>query len=449
MYRRLSELKRRFPGVPVIALTATADRSVRSDIAALLGLDNPELFLGSFDRPNIRLSVLPGKERFEQILHMVLRYRDESGIVYCSSRKACEQLEKKLRAKGVSARAYHAGLDAETRRTIQSDFIRDEIQVITATIAFGMGIDKPDVRFVIHYNMPGNLESYYQEIGRAGRDAEDAEAVLFYSYRDIQQQLNFIARIEHDDYRNIQEAKLKRMQEYAESHVCRRRVLLSYFNEIPEHDCGNCDVCSNPPEYIDGTIIAQKALSAVKRCREAISAGTLVDILRGNMSREVENRGLNRIPTFGVGRDVSPAAWQQYIQQLIHLGALEPDYRDRFTLKIPEQGSRILFKNQKVKLVSMDTISRRREQQENLRLHSDTEQDVNPALLEALKKLRRRLAEESGVPPYIVFSDASLKDMAARKPLNELAFRMVKGVGDHKAELYSGIFIQCIREYGD
>jgi ATP-dependent DNA helicase RecQ len=448
-YRQLHRLVASLPGIPVAALTATADRAVRSDIGEMLGMREPERFVSSFDRPNISLNVLPGQQKFRQIQAILSRHLLESGIIYCSSRKSCEQLAEKLIAAGHRARAYHAGMSASDREEVHDRFIDGRDSIICATIAFGMGIDKPDIRFVIHYNMPGNLESYYQEIGRSGRDGDPAEAYLFYSYRDVQTQQGFIDAIGDAEYRKIQAAKLQRMQEYAESAVCRRRVLLSYFSEVMHEPCGNCDVCANPPEYFNGTIHAQKALSAVIRSRETLPVSLLVDVLRGASTREVGELGLHRIKTYGAGRDTSAFAWQLYLQQMIQQGILELDYRDSFRLKLTELSRPILSGDREVDLISFETIKRRQEELKKrpAAFPGAGEAEFDPDLFEELRRYRLAIARELGKPPFVVFSDATLRDMAARKPKSEAEFLAVKGVGEHKAKIYGSGFLQLIGEY--
>ncbi len=448
-YRQLRRLVERLPGVPVAALTATADRAVRSEIGDLLGMKEPESFISSFDRPNISLSVLPGQKKYQQILSILSRHPLESGIIYCGSRRACEQLSDKLNSSGHKAEAYHAGMSDEDRDSVHDRFIDGRTPVICATIAFGMGIDKPDIRFVNHYNMPGNLESYYQEIGRAGRDGDPAEAFLFYSYRDVQTRQGYIEEISDPDYRRIQRAKLDRMQEYAESSVCRRRVLLSYFSEAVSEPCGNCDVCSNPPEYFNGSIHAQKALSAVIRAREKLSVTTLVDVLRGSATREIEERGLHAIKTYGAGRETSAFAWQLYIQQMIQLGILEIDYRDHFTLKFTELSKPVMYGREEVQLISFDTIKRRQEDLKKARSQFTHEADGphDHELFEKLREHRTAIAREIGKPPYVVFSDVSLRDMARIVPRSLSDFHRVRGVGEHKARVYGESFLDVINQY--
>lgn len=444
-YQHLKVLKKRFPHVPVIALTATADKAVRSDIATSLGLREPRVLVSSFDRPNLSLAVLPGQDRFKAIERIIARHAGRCGIVYCTSRAGTEKLAAKLQAAGVRAEHYHAGLEAAERSRVQDDFIQGKVHVICATIAFGMGIDKGDVRFVVHYNMPGTLEGYYQEIGRAGRDGRPAETVLFYSYADVQTHMHFAGDIGDERYREVVIAKLERMKAYAEAQVCRRRVLLSYFSEEAVEPCGNCDVCKDPPQYFDGTVLAQKALSAVARSMGRLSLSVLVDVLRGTYSPEVQEKAWQRLRTFGAGHDTGVFAWVHFIQQFIQLGLLEVDYRDHHHLKLTPLGGSVLRGGHAVQLVTPETVKERQARSKakreapSVQAHTDTAE-----LVHVLKELRRTIAREIGKPAYIVFSDASLQDMAEKRPSGIAAFRTVSGVGDHKARLYAERFLAAI-----
>lgn len=441
-YKQLHVLKQRFPDVPVIALTATADKAVRHDIGRSLGMAEHRLFIAGFDRPNLSLAVLPGLKKFGQLRQIMQRHRGNCGIIYCGSRNETERLAAKLRESGFDAAHYHAGMEGEERARTQDDFIQGRTRIICATIAFGMGIDKGDVRFVVHYNMPGTLEGYYQEIGRAGRDGAPAETVLFYSYRDVQQQLGFIENIEHDAYRSVQRAKLERMQAYAEAQVCRRKVLLSYFSEPPMEACGNCDVCKDPPTYFDGTTLAQMALSAVARTRQTIGVSTLIDVLKGTHGPEVKEKGLEGIKTFGAGRNTTAFAWHLFIQQFVQQGLLEIDYTDHYHLKLTPRAEEVLFQDRKVELVTPETVKERQEEQKKVKVPGRTELPAgNADLYETLKALRKTIAAQLGKPAFVVFSDASLRDMSARMPLTEGEFREVNGVGEHKAERYAGPFL--------
>ncbi len=448
-YSKLYIIKRHMPDVPVVALTATADKAVRSDIGELLGMDNPLYFISSFDRPNLSLAVLPGRKKWEQIRQIVSRHQGKSGIIYCSSRNGTEALAAKLQAAGFSANYYHARLSADMRDSIQDEFIEGKTKIICATIAFGMGIDKSNVRFVIHQNMPKNLEGYYQEIGRAGRDGQPAETVLFYSYADVQLQLKFIGEVDNEQYRNIQLAKLERMREYAEAQVCRRKILLSYFSETPaDGACGNCDVCKNPPKYFDGTVLAQMALSALHRTKEQVNMSLLVDVLKGSYSPAVREMGFDQVKTFGAGRNQTQFAWLLYIQQFVQQGIMELDYKDKYRLKLTPLSNDILFKGKKVNLVDYDTVKERQEEQKKVKIEKvKVALEYDDGLYDHLRNLRNKLAEEVGKPSYVIFSNASLEDMSAHTPANIREFLQVNGVGEHKARKYGEPFIRAIDEY--
>ncbi len=447
-YRKLSVLKKIFPHIPVVALTATADKAVRADIGNLLNLRNPRYFISSFDRPNLTLSVLPGQKKWEQIIRFVRRHPGESGIIYCLSRKNTETLAQKLKAAGVKAKHYHAGLENGDRQKTQEEFLQGDIDIICATIAFGMGIDKPNIRFVIHYNMPGNLESYYQEIGRAGRDGKPADTILFYSYRDIQTQLSFINEIEDEQYRKIQIAKLKRMQEYAEAQICRRKILLSYFSEVLEEDCGNCDVCKNPPRFFDGTMQTQIALSAIYRMKQKANVSTLVDVLKGSYSDTVKANGFHEIKTFGKGRDLSAFAWQMFIQQMIQQGIVEMDYKDHSTLKLNALSKKILFENKKVKLISPEVIKERQNSKAAERPQKQTKKELaKQELFDELRKLRKEIADRMDKPAFSVFTDNTLYDMVEKLPGNYDEFLEIEGVGEYKASQFANIFLKTIARF--
>lgn len=445
-YSQLKFIKRDFPDTPIIALTATADKLTRKDIVDQLGLTQPEIFVASFDRPNISLEVRPGQKRREQILAFIQRKPGQSGIIYCLSRKSTEDLAAKLKAKGINAGFYHAGLSAAERSRIQEAFINDQVPVIAATIAFGMGIDKSNVRWIVHYNLPKNMESYYQEIGRAGRDGTTADTLLFYSYGDIMI-LREILEKNQSENTEIQMAKLERMQQYAESLACRRRILLNYFSEDSNERCGNCDNCLNPPTYFDGTIIAQKALSAVYRLRESVGLRLLIDVLRGSGRKEVFERGFQDIKTYGAGREYSFLDWQHYLLQLINLGYLEIAYDQKSVVKMTPASQRVLFQQEKIQLVQQTTVKARQEAAKAKAKPATKRQRVRDDLFEVLRQLRKRLAQERGVPPYIIFSDATLEEMAARRPMQDVDLQQVSGVGERKLQLYGDAFMQAIKDF--
>jgi len=449
-YRQLKFLKKTFPNVPVIALTATADKLTRKDIVVQAELQNPEIFIASFDRPNLSLEVRPGRKKMEQILEFVGKRPNQPGIIYCLARKTTESLAEKLRENGVNAAAYHAGLDDRTRPKVQEDFINDRTTVICATIAFGMGIDKGNVRWVIHYNLPKNIEGYYQEIGRSGRDGSDADTLLFYSAQDVAMLREFITEGD-GQHREIQLAKLERMHQYATALICRRKILLNYFNETMLENCGNCDVCKNPPMYFDGTVIAQKALSAASRLGEQVGTGMLVDVLRGSKSYNLVSNGYDKIKTYGAGKDVRQEDWFFYLEQLVNQGLIEIAYDDHAKVKLTEGSKSVLFSGQKVQLVRAEILQKRKEEEEAktaTRTKRTTErQRVRDELFEHLRQLRIDIARKKGVPPYIIFGDATLEEMAAERPATEADLSRISGVGEQKMREFGRVFLDAIQEF--
>lgn len=439
-YAQMGILHQQFPHVPIIALTATADKITREDIIRQLHLNHPRTFISSFDRPNLSLTVKRGyqqKEKSKTILDFIARHPGESGIIYCMSRSKTESVAQMLQKQGIRTAVYHAGLSPSLRDEAQDDFINDRVQVVCATIAFGMGIDKSNVRWVIHYNLPKSIESFYQEIGRAGRDGLPSDTLLFYSLADLILLTKFATE---SGQQNINLEKLQRMQQYAESDICRRRILLSYFGEIADHDCGNCDVCKNPPERFDGTVIVQKALSAIVRTDQQIGTGVLVDILRGNMSPEVVGKGYQQLKTFAAGRDVPARDWHDYLLQMLQLGYFEIAYNENNHLKITSTGSDVLFGRATARLV----VIRREETNETKRgrkrkatvpaqeLPLGLPNTENEALFEALRKLRKRLADEEALPAYIVLSDKVLHLLSTSRPTNLEEFGNISGIGEYK-----------------
>lgn len=457
-YTQLGRLKKLFPNVPVAAFTATADKITKEDIIQQLRLDKDEtgkvkIFISSFDRPNLSLDVRRGysaKDKLRFLFSLIARHHNESGIIYCMSRKTTERVAEKLQENGIRAKAYHAGLSAKERDDVQEAFINDEIDVVCATVAFGMGIDKSNVRFVVHYNLPKSIESYYQEIGRGGRDGLPCETILFYQVGDLITLRKFA---EESGQQDINNEKLDRMQEYAESQVCRRRILLNYFSETMDHDCYNCDVCKNPPHRFDGTILVQKALSAIMRTQQQVGFKLLIDILRGASNQEVYQKGYHLIKTYGCGRDVQFKDWQDYLLQMLHLGYIEIDYKDNSHIKITSQGEDVLYKRKQAQLAIInreDFTVKGRKQKERQQLHFEelqTEMAEDKTLFENLRLLRLKIASERGVPPYVVFSDKTLHQLAIVQPITYIAFGSISGVGTHKLESLGTIFVKAIREY--
>ena len=447
-YTQLSALKQRYPDVPVMALTATADRITRDDIATQLHIPEGRLFISSFDRPNISLNVVQGstgRQKFRQIVQFINLHNDESGIIYCLRRKDTEKMAADLTRLGIKAEAFHAAMSASEKQRVQRDFINDDLKVVCATIAFGMGIDKSNVRYVIHSNMPRNIESYYQEIGRAGRDGLPADAVLFYNYGDMVT-LQYFARQSGQVQINMD--KLRSMQQFAESGVCRRRILLSYFNERFDHDCHNCDVCDNPPERFDGTKLAQMALSAIKRTEEQAGMYTVTDILRGMRKADIVEKGYDRLKTFGVGHDLSNAEWNAYLLQMLQMGLFEVAYDENNHLKITEFGNDVLFGKQTIEL---NRFKRRAFKPEKVAPviveEKQTAKGMDKALFEKLRDVRKALAQANHIAPYMVFSDKSLTAMATEKPTTQAAFGIIYGVGELKCQKYWRPFTAAIRDH--
>ena len=454
-YTQMGILHQLFPQVPIIALTATADKITREDIIKQLHLNQPRIFISSFDRPNLSLTVKRGyqqKEKSKAILDFIARHPGESGIIYCMSRSKAETVAQMLQKQGIKSAVYHAGLSPARRDEAQDDFINDRVQVVCATIAFGMGIDKSNVRWVIHYNLPKSIESFYQEIGRAGRDGMPSDTLLFYSLADLILLTKFAT---DSGQQSINLEKLQRMQQYAEADICRRRILLSYFGENTTCDCGNCDVCKNPPKRFDGTIIVQKALSAIARSEQQIGTGILVDILRGNMSSEVTERGYHRLKTFGVGREVPARDWHDYLLQMLQLGYFEIAYNENNHLKITQSGTDILFGRARALLVTIrreeavqTTRGRKRKATVPTKeLPLGLPNTESGELFEALRTLRKRLADQEALPAYIVLSDKVLHLLSASRPTTIEEFGNISGIGEYKKKKYGKEFVELIRKY--
>lgn len=441
-YQQLGFLKQALPNTPIIALTATADKATRQDIVDQLNIPNATQFLTSFDRKNIELEVRPANDRVSQILKFINKKPNEAGIIYCLSRKSTEQLASKLKQNGIKAMPYHAGLSFEERTKTQEDFLFDKTQIICATIAFGMGIDKSNVRWVIHYNMPKNIEGYYQEIGRCGRDGVKANALLFHSYADVIQLRNFAAGASNEE---VQLAKLERMQQFSEATTCRRKILLGYFGELLSENCGNCDVCKNPPQFFDGTIIAQKALSVITRLNESEATGVIIDVLRGAHNATILDKGYDKLKSHGVGKDISWHDWQQYLIQMINQGFCEIAFHKNNALQLTSFSKKVLFEKKMVYLTKPLAFK------EKVVVQKEIEEKKLPkdSLFERLRKLRYKISLEENIPAYLVFSDAALKEMERARPMSQSDFLEISGVGQRKLEVYGDEFIAEIVSFMD
>lgn len=455
-YTQLDILRKQFPRIPIVALTATADKITRQDIVKQLKMNEPEVFISSFDRPNLSLDVKKGyqqKEKIRIIKRFIEKHGNESGIIYCMSRKTTEKVAELLYDEGFDTAVYHAGLSNFEREQTQNDFINDRVQIVCATVAFGMGIDKSNVRWVIHYNLPKSIESFYQEIGRAGRDGMKSDTMLFYSLGDMIQLTKFA---EESNQKEINIEKLNRMQQYAESDICRRRILLSYFGETMEHDCGNCDVCRNPPERFDGTIIIQKALSAIARTNQQIATGTLIEILRGNFTQEISEKGYDKIKTFGAGREIPSRHWQNYLLQMLNMGYIEIAYNENNHLKITELGAKVLYGKQNAELVVIkeDEFSNKQYKKNTIgtspvqiKKNAYGNMENEDSLFETLRLLRLKLAEQEAIPPYIVMSDSTLQSLCDKKPKTLEDLDDISGFSEYKKKKYGRDFVNAIKKY--
>ncbi|HVS21988.1 MAG TPA: RecQ family ATP-dependent DNA helicase, partial [Pyrinomonadaceae bacterium] len=459
-YRQLAELRKRFPETPVMALTATATKRVQSDIVKQLRLRTPGRYIASFDRPNLTYHVLPKNNSYRQLLEFAKTRPGDSGIVYCQSRRSAESLAERLNEDGIEAKPYHAGLDAKTRATNQELFLRDEVRVICATIAFGMGINKPNVRFVVHYDMPKNVEGYYQETGRAGRDGLPSECLLLFSAGDAVKYSKFIDEVSDEQERKIARQQLRRMVELAEGAECRRVALLRYFGEeFREPSCGACDNCMTPRETYDGTVEAQKFLSCVYRVREKsgfdFGVNQIAEVLTGAETEKILKWDHQTVSTYGIGKEHSQAEWKLIGRELVRLGYLS-QLAERFNvLQVTDEGWRALKQRQPIRLVKPIAppkpekfrAEKHRVEKVRARSHRAGEIDCDEALFDRLRRLRKRLADERGVPPYIVFSDVSLRQMARYYPSNESEFARINGVGERKLTEFGRSFITEIEAH--
>ena len=443
-YRNLKSLRKDFPGVPVIALTATATEPVREDIVNQLALDKPEIFISSFNRPNLTYTIQPKTEPLGSLLHLLEKHQGGSAIIYRFSRKATEETALELSERGFSALPYHAGLERDLRRETQEKFIRDQVQIVVATIAFGMGIDKPDVRLVVHYDLPKTVEGYYQETGRAGRDGLPSDCVLFYSYGDRSKQEYFISQIEDDDEREKAHTKLEQVLALCDLQTCRRAYLMEYLGESwPETDCGGCDICLLPREEFDATEIAQKILSAAVRTGERFGVNYLVDVLRGSANKAVRTRGHHELPVFGISRDVDADELKEMVRSLVTNGLLAQNGGDYPTLSVSQKGRKFLNDREKLTLTRLKQTT----PVQKTALAGDRETAYDTKLFDELAALRLEIATDREVPAYQIFGNKSLQQMAFHMPQNEVEFSKISGVGDAKLRDFSERFLEVINEY--
>eukprot|EP01093_Parvamoeba_rugata_P000001 TRINITY_DN0_c0_g1_i10.p2 TRINITY_DN0_c0_g1~~TRINITY_DN0_c0_g1_i10.p2 ORF type:complete len:613 (-),score=130.12 TRINITY_DN0_c0_g1_i10:5774-7612(-) len=439
-YRALGQIKSRFPDIPVIGLTATADIATQSDILTQLQLNDPLVYKGSFDRPNIRYRVMSKYKAFEQVVTYV-KQQEGSGIIYCNSRAKVDDLHAKLFKQGFRCAAYHAGMDADERELVQRQFLNDKIDIVVATVAFGMGINKSNVRYVVHHDVPRSVESYYQETGRAGRDGLESEAMLLFDEKDAARVRQWIEQGEQADRNAIELQKFAAMEAFSEAQTCRRQVLLNYFSQFSDSACGNCDICLDPPTMIDGLVISQKVLSCILRLSQQASTQYLIDVLRGKQLKRLQEAGHHQLSTYGIGKDKSDSYWHNMINQLIHKGLIRVDITANAALRLTEAARPVLKGEVAVQLA----VPR-------LEFKPDKKAKQAPAnydrtLFMRLKHLRKVLAEENEVPPYVVFSDATLVDMAAKLPTTRDTMLDVSGVGQTKLSRYGDAFMQLINDY--
>ena len=455
-YRNLHQLRRDFPSVPVIALTATATEQVRKDIVEQLGLQKGKVFLSSFNRPNLSYLVMSKEGYWQKLLSLLQSHKGESTIIYCFSRRETEELADDLRERGIPAQPYHAGLEPEVRRRTQEEFIRDRLPVIVATIAFGMGIDKPDIRLVVHHSLPKSLEAYYQETGRAGRDGLPSECVLFYSYADKAKHNYFINQIEEPREQGLAREKLDQVTDFAEIPVCRRRTVLAYFGEVwSREDCAACDVCLAAGEEFDATEIAQKVLSAVVRTGQRYGSLHVSKVLRGSREKRVLDLGHDRLTVHGIAREFSEADLREIMGHLQARGLLSRNEGEFATLAVTQRGRDFLRQRQALSLPCLKSATMASDTVRGIIADGGVSSglgesvDYDPELFEQLRALRRDLADRQNVPPFVVFGDVSLRHMAAFMPQSLDSFARVPGVGQAKLDQYGDTFVPAIRSYAE
>ncbi|NCN43954.1 MAG: DNA helicase RecQ [Piscirickettsiaceae bacterium CG_4_9_14_3_um_filter_43_564] len=446
-YSQIGALRERFPQVPFLALTATADEVTRQDIMQRLHLQHAKIHIGGFDRANIRYTVSEKNQPMKQLLAFLNSQSDkqQSGIVYCLSRKRVEEVALKLQEAGFRSKAYHAGLPTEIRQSVHQQFMRDEVTIVVATVAFGMGIDKPNVRFVVHYDLPKNIEGYYQETGRAGRDGLPSEALLLYGAQDIVTARYFVNQNPNEAQKRIEAHKLDAMVQFAEAVTCRRQVLLHYFGEEAHQQCGNCDVCLNPPRFFDGTTEAQKALSCVYRLQESFGMRYVIDVLRGLEHERIRQLNHQQLSTYGIGKDLSAAQWTSIFRQLIHLGYLQQDIQNYSVLKLMPNAGEILKGQKRLQLAAprhqLASSNRGSRKQDKANLSAGELQDF-----EGLRQLRKEIADSEERPAYQVFGDAVLIEMVQKRPQTESALLAINGVGEQKLARYGFEFLHYLKQ---
>ena len=440
-YCRLNELKQRFMHVPMMALTATADKATRYDIIEQLQLNHPYVHTGSFDRPNIRYTIEEKFKPMVQLLRYLKEQQNQSGIIYCTSRKRVDDVAEKLADAGFNAAAYHAGMSNEQRQFVQSGFARDDIQIVVATVAFGMGINKPNVRFVVHYDIPKSIEAYYQETGRAGRDGLAAEAIMYFDPADIGRVRRFFEDIEDEQRRRVEEQRFNAMASFAEAQTCRRQILLNYFSEYKRETCGNCDICLNPPTSFDGTLVAQQALSCVYRAEQRFGIGYIVELLRGANTSRIRDNNHHQLSTYGIGKEHSVEFWLSILRQLIHQGLLSQDITQGSSLRLTE-AARAVLKSEYALQLAEPRLQAKHIYQDKL-----AQFNYDKKLFAKLRALRKELADADDVPPYVVFNDKTLAEMAQLMPTNDSEFLKVSGVGFTKLNKYGAPFLNTIRDY--
>lgn len=439
-YQQIGELRERFPNVPFMAFTATADKITRADLTEKLALKNPSTFISSFDRPNLSLAVrsqIPKKQKQKEISDFINQRTNEAGIIYCLSRKETESWSNYLNAEGINSRYYHAGLPAYERDAIQDGFINDHYQVICATIAFGMGIDKSNVRWVIHNNLPKNIEGYYQEIGRAGRDGLASDTILYYNYRDVVLLNDFV---QDSEFKAVYHEKINRMLKYAEASSCRRKILLAYFGEHLTEDCGNCDICDNPPDFIDGKVIAQKAISAVIRGNEQLGINLIISVLRGAKTIEVFEKGLDKIKTYGAGAEFSFKQWQHFLNHLINQGVFEIAYNENLHLKVTDLGRAIIENKDSIRITEFTEKAVKKSTKKTA-----AGGPVDSDLFNRLKEWRKQIAQKNKVPAYVIFHDTTLTQIAQEQPMSLKNLGDIQGFGKVKIDRFGEDIISMVK----